>query len=273
MSDLISRAHIPSILNTNPRRVRYVGKTGWLIWLGRLFILPHTLVGLALIGVVILGPFWAMYGVDRTAKVVDIAVQRGRDSKERNTYYLTYVHSPFGTERRNSQSVPLEEFSRVVGTTDGSMPVQGVESEYKDVRVRGWGTPPFYYEQIVGPTESPWEYYIGPAIMCVFWNGLLFVFAKSIWWAPRRMKRIYRSGDVDPGIITQKWEGNSKSTSFYARYDFRVDGKGETISDKIEVRDKATYDALMLGQPVSVLHPPGSGKVSSVYELGHYTCE
>ena len=272
MSDLISRASIPSVLNAKPRRIRYVGKTGLLVWLGRLFILPHTLVGLGLISVVILGPFWAMYGVDRTAKVVDISVQRGRDSKERNTYYLTYVHSPFGTERRKTQSVPLEEFSRVVGTTDGSMPVQNLESSYKDVRVRGWGNPPLYYEQIVGPTESPWEYYIGPAVMCVFWNALLVVFIKPIYYTPWRLRQVYRTGDADPGVITNRWDGD-KGTAGWIRYEFRAGGTGETVSAKIAVRDKATYDATAIGQTVTVLHPPGKAKPSVAYDVGPYVCE
>jgi hypothetical protein len=274
MSDLLTRSLIPSVLNTRPRRVRYLGRTGWLIWGARLFILPHTLVGLVLIGVVILGPFWAMHGVDRTAKVVDASVRRSSDSKKRNTYELTYVHAPFGIERRETESVPLAEFSRVVGTTDGTLPPQGPERPaYKDVRVRGWGNPPFYYEQIVGPEESPWEYYLGPALMCVFWNALLFAFVRPIFYTPWRMRHIYRHGDVDPGLVTNKWEGGGKSPSYWISYEFRVDGKGHTVSGKTQARDQAAYDALMIGQPVAVLHPPGKAKPSAVYEVGLYTCD
>lgn len=266
MQDQLGRSHIPSALNQSPRRVKAIGAGNVImLWVVRLAFSPFLLVGLYLLAGTIIGPFWVMKGINHPAAVVEAqAAGSGKKAK----YYVTADYTLNGQTRRIEDTVPEREFQRI--TAPNAMALE--RTAYQPVLVRAWGNPPLVIERFMEPDESPWNQYAAIAIMCLFWNGILAAIYKAMFFKPWQIKRLYRNGQATPGLITGKDITTRKGTNYHwVHYAFTVDGQSH--SGTMEVRDKETYESIIVGQPATILHRPGKAKPSAVYEFGYFKCE
>src|SRR5215467_6590475 len=93
----------PAVLPPPPRRVK-----GWIcgsgqMWFGRIFIMPHTLIGIGATGYWLFLWFWACCGTDLKGHVTNM--QTSRTSKGRTVYTVKYSYEMAGQTKTASQGV------------------------------------------------------------------------------------------------------------------------------------------------------------------------
>ena len=91
-----------------PRRVRGLLSGGGEAWFGRLFTLPHTLIG---VGAAVYWVFlwcWAWFGTDLDAVVKGTEVQQSR--KGGTTYLVRYEYRSHGELKSGSSAVSFADF-------------------------------------------------------------------------------------------------------------------------------------------------------------------
>src|SRR4051794_6798744 len=85
----------PSDLPDPPRRLRR--RAGWGpvvgLWFLRLFILPHTLVGIGLIAASLFAPFLWLCGVDVPGEITKLEVTRRKGDEVCNVHYVYTVYN------------------------------------------------------------------------------------------------------------------------------------------------------------------------------------
>ncbi len=267
---------IPPELRAWPRRVKLKPLSSSMgLWVLRLFILPHSLIGITMAGAAIGYPIWVLAGTNHAAKVT--ATRYYTSSSKGHTtqhYEITYAYALDGVTRQKSADVSAAVFNRVGGVGGIVKPAKKVEAPaYGTVNVRGLGWPPLYYDAVVEPGTSLWAPWGFILLFAAFWNGILSLF----WWLayvnPWRIRRLYRTGRVGYGIITGKHcrIGSKGVRHNYLTYEFQT---AEGLADRGEmlVANRAEYEAAAVDEGVLVLHPTGKTKPSVLYKYGLYRC-
>src|SRR6476469_4225421 len=145
---MVSTSHsIPQELRAHYRRVRNRGASGCGLWGIRLFILPHTIVGLCCLFLMPASVIWAAFGTDHLARVERTWVTTG--SKGSTTYHVGYVYETGGARRKGEGTVSAQTFQRVSATRP-----RGAEAA--TVRVRSIGSPPAFYEGLAEGRAGAW---------------------------------------------------------------------------------------------------------------------
>lgn len=254
-------------------RQRRVVRASWKftagIWILRLFLLPHTLVGAGTLAAAIGYPIWANFGRDHRAKVTQTRSYSTSSKGKTNQHHeITYSYQLNGRERTGKEDVEESTFLAVGGTT--SMPLEA--PRYGTITVRGIGFgPPMYYDAVIEPGQSLWPKWFGITFFALFWNGILSVFLYAAYYVPWRTRRLYRRGQVGFGVITNKYTTTGKNRSHYIEYDFFT-ATGQPGHGKTQVADRTSFDAANLRQNVIVLHADGKTRPSVLYEFGGYKC-
>lgn len=257
---------IPAALLSRPRRIR-AKRLGMGLWFIRLFILPHTIVGLGALGAVVGFPIWYAFG---TIHVAQVTATRTYSSHGKNGtthhFEVTYTYNLEGHPRIGTADVDEQAFNEING---GRQPM--IEKpKYGTVTMRGLGIPPLYYDAPVRSSGSFWPTWGFLVLWASFWNGVLSVFWWMLWIRPWQVRRLYRNGRVGFGVVRDKREKSGKSTTYYIKYEFRTeDGLHDVRENTVEA---AEYHRATIGENVVVLHRDGKTKPSVLYEYGGYTC-
>ncbi len=269
-SDAAGLPPIPPALMSRPRRVV---RSSWSavagIWVLRLFLLPHTLVGMGALGAAIGFPIWANFGHDHHAKVTQTRYYTSTTKgNTRDHYEVTYSYQVEGRTRKGSADVEESTFRALGGTV-----TEQLESpKYGTVIVRSLGSaPPLYYDAVIETGQPLWQKGLGITFFALFWNGIMSIFLYAAYYVPWRTRRLYRNGQVGFGVITNKYTKSGKSTSYYIEYDFFT-ATGQPGHGKTQVNDRKSFDAAYIRQNVIVLHADGRVKPSVVYDFGGYKC-
>ncbi|TMQ30495.1 MAG: hypothetical protein E6K70_24080 [Planctomycetota bacterium] len=232
------------------------------LWFVRLFILPHTLIGIALAGAAAFGLFVWLFGADIPGRITSLDVARGR--KGGNRYQVDYAYSVAGIQYPGTTYVSANVYAGL-----------RVGDAYP---VRVFRPLPTWMPQPRGPGSSASMVFALP-FFALFWNGILSVFLWMAWVAPWRVWLLMRYGLATAGVVAGKHTrpGNKGSTNRLIRYRFKVtleeEGTGAALPETFE-REMSVmpsdYAAAKMDQPVTVIYHPKNPKRSLVYEFSEY---
>jgi hypothetical protein len=233
------------------------GNLGGALWFPRIFILPHTLIGIGVVLYLIFVLLWALLGADIPGTVIGSYISHS--SKHGDSYYLKYRYQAGGETKRDSDSVSLDMYERYQSGNGVNVPVT--------VHYFGIGS---LHRAGLREGGSLWKRFGGLVFWAAFWNSIMFAFIYQFWVKPLRVRWLYRHGDTVPGTLTKKRVRTGKSTSYYVSYAFNPPFSGERIESEIEVWKRGNWDQAVEGQPVTVLYSGANPKRSTVYEYGGY---
>ena len=265
MSPLPEISGTPTPLPPPPRRttLRPVG-TG--LRGVRLFLLPHTLIGLGGIGWFLLQLAWLLAGTNTAAQVTHIVPHN--DAKG-ETYELTFVYQVAGQlltghdtiEASLNPGAVLDALRREVAPAT----VPARTSIHLTVRHVGIGS-----LQYVGlpPSTSAWTLLLLIGGFLVVWWSFLSMYLWRAWGVPWKARRLVQRGTAVTGWIDRKRPGE-KGTVNEINYHFIHPTTGKTIKTSLSTYLQA-YDFVHVGDGVTVLFEPGNSKRSTVYELSRY---
>ncbi|MCX5663025.1 MAG: hypothetical protein NTW19_25355 [Planctomycetota bacterium] len=263
--------NLPPELESRPRRVRWVHTRDFWGGLGaRIFILPHTLIGIGAAAMLIAYVAWMLFAPVVPAQAVGVW---STASKGGRTHYAAFDYVVDGQTLHDKSDISPAEFQ---GLAAAGLPVgQAVQpvpnglSAPMQVRTLGLGS--LRSTKAVSSSRNGWGQVGFLALWATFWNSVMCVFAYKMYVEPWRRGRLYRVGLPAPGVIEAKHVHRGKSVSYSVEYMF-VALDGREIKAKHEVAQWA-YDRAEPGQAVTVLHFEGKTKPSVVYEYGGRRCE
>jgi hypothetical protein len=252
----------PPDLPPPPRAVE--GRPGPLIWLARVFSLPHAGVGVASLAGAAFLVLWAVLGTVLPAEPLRAYTTM---RKGQINYQLDYRYFVDGHEYAGSESVSGEAYRTLErDLRRGAVPV--------GVAVRYFALGPLHLATLtgtVGPSAGArWATALFLAFFFVLWNGVVGSVLWTLWVRPIREKRLYRDGHAARGrVIGRRRKGSGKGARFLVEYEFRTsDGTRET--GEVAVRRAAQWEQVHEQQEVTVLYWPARPKRSLISELGSY---
>lgn len=240
-----------------PRRVRSsIGRAAQL-WLGRIFLLPHTLIGIGALGYWVFLLLWGGFASDVPGVVTGSETHRTR--KGGTVYTLKYEFHIGRKTKAGSSNVSRALYERIQAA-DASLPVT----------VRYFSIAGFDHHALRESGSGTWTSFGFLTIWMLFWNSIMSVFIYGFWIRPIRVRRLYKRGDVIGGKIVGKRTRTGKTTSYYVSYEFRHPITGEIVRAETQARNRADWERASEGQPVTVLYTFNNPKWSTIYEFGGY---
>lgn len=249
----------PTRLPPTPRRVRsrsWSRGVGGFRWFMRLFMLPHTYIGLRMIVGAVGAPFVSAYGIDVPGIVAAKEEEPGPDTD--TTYVIRYTYTVDGAEYRASAAV--------AGTVYEWTPVG------RPVRVRALrllpGLSPLL--DLEGP---PPRVALAHLLIALFCNGILAFFVWLCWILPWREQRLLRFGTAVAGeIVAKEVDTSGEDTVRRVRYIYETPsprGAGNEPREGVITLDDGVAEP-SVGDTVTVLFDPLRPERSQVYELAPY---
>ena len=248
------------LLPPPPRQVH--GRLGGSLWFGRIFIMPHVLIGIGGAGYLVFLLAWRLLGADYPATVTGAKVWHS--SKRGDSYALNYRFEAGGETRLDSAKVSWS-----------------VYQTYRNPVASQTNPPVTVHYLAVGPLHhsalresgSPWSEISFMILWTVFWNGVMSLFVYQMWVKPIRTRRLYKNGDATTGKLVSKRVRTGKSSSYYVSYRFNDPYSGQAYESEIQVWKADDWAQAVEGQPVTVLFAHNNPKRSTVYEFGGYRVE
>jgi hypothetical protein len=246
-----------------PRRVGYRGgaKMGCGLWFIRLFILPHTLVGIGLL----CAACWytGMYAaVSLLGEICDgkIVKKETRKHKSGQTHYAHYVFTSDGNEYAGEVSVNEAGFAQI--------------NEGDAITVHALSAWPNQCHWPRVPGHSPLLTIGGVWAATLFWNGILSVFFWGAYLRPLRNRWLIRYGEPTQGIVREVKAYQGKGAASYRiTYEYatppRDGAESQLHTRKITSTSKEAANA-RAGELVTVLYYPQKPWRSLVYPYSEY---
>lgn len=245
----------PELLGPLPRTVRLKKRRTGLGCI-RIFIMPHTLVGIGMIAYALFLAAMLLFGEEVPGRVVDS--HQGTDDDGDPAYTLVYTYRVGGTEYRGSSSVSRETFTRV---SDGGV-----------VRVVAFPLTPGVGSSIAGEPGGG-GILLFVVVFAVFWNSILSVFLWQIYVLPHLHRQLFRSGSPVTGTVTKKEVARRKGReSHVVHYQYAAGGETSApslMSGKMVV-PKEEFGRLAEGDQLTVLYAPRRPSRSLLYRCGEY---
>lgn len=254
----------PELNRTPPRPVRY--RHGWQagcgVWFIRLFMLPHTIIGIGFLcyAIASTGLFAAvgLLGSNYDGRIVK--KDDTRSSKGTRHYYVQYVYDVDGQGYSGEVKVDKERFDQV--------------REGDAITVRAWDVMPDSGQWPRVPGHWPASCVGELWAVTMFWNGILSIF---LWWMyvrPWRQRRLVRIGIPTAGIIREvNMQVNKGTKSFVIRYEYAVpatdDRPGQVLNGKLRSTVKNAEHAKR-GDVATVLFHPRKPSRSLLYAYCDY---
>ena len=256
----------PASLPPPPRGLRRRARLGWSpvlsLWFLRLFILPHTIVGIGFIGAGLFGFVVWLFGTDVSGHITELKTSRG---KRGETYYVHYAYAVDGIDYPGRLEVSSDIF-------------RGLEVG-QPYPVRVVGPVPTWMPQPRGPGSSAANVLALP-FFALLWNGILSLFLWMAWVAPWRLWSLMRHGLPTTGIIigAETRRGGKGSVTYVVRYRYEAspEEEGGLILTSPETFERsmtvarADFAQAAVGQLVTVIYHPKKPKRSLIYEFAEY---
>jgi hypothetical protein len=240
----------PTALPPAPRLVR--GGPGPGIWFARIFLLPHTLVGVGGFVALAIAIVCAATGNDRLARVT--AATSSHSAKHGTSYHLAYVYSGAAGVRADGAQVGEGLYRSTPGT----------------IRVRVLEVGPLSWSTCV-EEHSAWQPVGFIALFTGFWNLIVSVFVYALWIAPIRARWLVRDGQVTRGEVVSKRVQQGKGRAFFVTFRFQEPATEADLSVEMGVRDSSAHARIQVGEPVTVIYDPRKPKRALAYEYCGYT--
>jgi len=216
----------------------------------RLFILPHTLIGIALLVAIPINLYIQTCGRPVTATVDKLDTHKSSKGK---IYYRVHYHFTLDARRYDSQdSVPLDTWNR----THAGDAIAGRAASV-------FGHALFFS---AGP-------FGGPSVLvltgfALFWNSIVGVFFYIAWIAPIRQRLLVKYGAAAPGVVTGKHVIRGKNTRYKISYTFASRNFGKQSGSCTVSR--SMYDAAQADAPCTILYNSEKPRRNLAYEFCDY---
>ena len=261
---MAEHAFEPELDQPLPRPVRRRGglMAGCGLWFLRIFILPHTLVG---VGVLVAAPAYSfltlgvwLLGEEVQGRVVRTTHSQNK-KKNTTTYTLHYVFTVDGTEYSGQTGVSAQE--------------QAMYKEGTPVPLRVLTVLPHYGHWPLVGNYSPLGQVGGLWFMALFWNGILSIFLWMAYYRPWYHWHLVRNGTPTSGLVRETKTHHGKGgPSYTVRYEYAV-LIGE-VSDNLLTGSVNTHRAIgtafMIGDVLTILYDPAKPKRSVPYVLADF---
>jgi len=250
----------PELQRRPPRAIRRKSGAfgGCGLVFGRLFILPHMIIGLGLLFTVPLTIAEMFFGQVTQGQII----KKWTTSGKKTNYHIKYEYDVNGVHRSGERSCSQSEYDAIADPSRTQPP--------PSIEIRGLNIAGRYFHEAMLPDESRWGKIGFFMFFALFWNGVLSVFVYILWIAPWREKRLYRWGTPVPGRIYGKHTRSGKSTSYYLDYEFIQPQLG-MLRKRQSVPSERYYKAHE-GQLVTVLCYPHKTRTTVIYEYGDFEC-
>ena len=243
-------------LPPTPRRVRGFLSGGGEGWFGRLFTLPHTLIGIGATAHWLFFWCWAWFGADIDAVVTGTEVQESR--KGGTTYLVRYQYRSHGESKSGSSAVSPADYNRYKA-----------EENKARVTVRHLSFWLFDHTELRDHVRL-WNPAGAFTIWILFWDSVVGAAFYLLWIKPLKTRWLYEYGETASGVVVGKRTQSGRGTRYFISYVFNPPFTGEQLKGEVEVARAADYDRASINQPVTVLFAPTKPKRSTVYEFGGY---
>ena len=224
------------------------------LWFGRIFTLPHTIVGIGAVGYLVFLFLWALVGSDLPGVVT--GSETTDSAKHGLRYFLKYQYQVGAETKSGSGSVSQTIYDRFQSR------------ELTNVTVRYFSLGPLKHARL-HESGRRWSS-VGLTLLWVgFWNSILSVFVYQLWIKPLRRRQLYKHGATTEGTVLSKRTKTGKNSTYYISYTFADPTTGRPITAETEVL-VTDYDRARINKPVTVLYAPNNPKRSTIYEFGGY---
>jgi hypothetical protein len=226
------------------------------IWFGRIFILPHTIIGIGALGYLMFLLAWRLFGTD----IPGVVTGTETEAYSKGIHYRVKYSFRVGEETRvASEGVSQEVYERF----------DRQENDKPTVTVHYFALGSHEHHEL-REAGSLWGEIWRLAAWAGFWNTIIGLVSYQLWIAPIRLRQLYKYGEATPGTLVAKREKAGCSKTYYMTYSFRVNETGELLQAESEAENLAMWKMIPIGHPVTVLYARNNPKRSTVYELGGY---
>ena len=240
-----------------PRKVRG-GMGGVSIWLARLFITPHTFIGLGAIFYLILFVLWSLLGTTVPGTITDAVLTPQQKNSNAIRYTLGYSYVVEGVTRQGTQNIDEPTYARFKN-------IEQLSAEDRKVAVKHFAIGDLRRAALPA-YESEAGAFAVLVFIAAFWNGIMFIFIYMLWIKPLRLFALYKFGLATTGWIVSKRSAQGRSTSHYVTYTFKDPFTGQDYKSETQVVAINWLD-LEEGDEVTVLYSPTNPKRSTVYGM------
>ena len=250
----------PELSQPVPRPTRRRGglAVGCGFWFVRLFLLPHTIAGIFILGLAVTGTLGylgvLMFGVEMEGRVVRREESQSRKSKK-TTYTLHYVYTVEGQEYAAGTTVTAEAYAA------------HKEGQAIPLRVLPW-SPLAHWVRL--PGASPGASVLAMWFGAVFWNGIMSIFLYMVWVRPWLQWRLVRWGELTSGIVRDVRSTPQKGggLSYTIRYEYASSptlNEPEQLYTRSASSNSTAAATVKVGDVVTVLYDPKRPKRSVPY--------
>jgi len=250
----VNYAPPPEAFPPAPRKVRMRWPKQWSSLIPLAFIAGFMLVGVATF-FLWLGPKLLMYaaidiGTTAPAEITDKVKLGTRGAK----YKIFFTFHADGVAQSAQVYVHLDTYE-----------------EYKvgdPITVRYLNLAPHWSMSIDGPHTSRSWFDLCHALCILAWNAAIYGIAGFLFLAWRVSRNLVRFGTPTLGRVTNKQIAHSKLGNYLVTYTFRaLDGADREARMHV---DQRAYEALAIGQEITVLYNPDNPLSNVIYRCGEF---
>lgn len=265
-----------SKLRRTPRSLKRtsdgVGISGGMSWFVRIFMLPHTLIGIALLVFPFLYIGNIVIGTDVPASVIDKYTHV--DDEDGRKFDVEVAYDWDGKKNYKKFSATRSEYeSYKVGDPVAVRFLPAFRDWTINFRAKG--------ESVKLPDLGAILFY---GFFAGFWNFVVGIFAFVFYVLPVINSRLLKTGCVSQGVVRSKEEiPGSESTTYKITCEFTPDKTKTRKSSKVlDLKDfnqkltseasvpKTLFDRVNQGDLVNVIYFPNKPSINTVFEYSGY---
>jgi|GEM_PF-3054807 len=237
-------------------------------WIPRIFMLPHTLAGLGLLGWTLF--LFATFLVGKSYPGSIVSRNDCHRSSKNTSCKITYEYLVEHTVVRNELSMSVSDYEN----TSTGQPIE----------VRALGSNPGFYPLPIIDGKFPGLLYFLP-FFTLIWNTFVGAFNYFLWYLPWLEKKLVREGCPASGAITKIAKFGHKDGSRKVCFDFvpsltspdhfsgqtpTESGTGRTQGSMLVSREFLAKGPLKVGDKVTVLYDQNKPSRSIIYDFSSY---
>jgi hypothetical protein len=252
----------PELDQPFPRRV--VARDGCTygcgLWLGRLFMLPHTLAGLFILYLALRATVLYL-GVLLAGTEIEghITAKSERLGKKTTHYMADYAFAVNGDTYAAEMTVDVNEYAAL--------------REGQTIAVRAWEPSPHAAHWVRGFGGHPLAPVLAAWFGALFWNGFMGVITWFLYVAPWRKRRLVRYGVPTTGVVRAiAYCKDGKAEARRIEYEY-TPGPSEVFGGRRSASVKVTpaqAKEVKVGNVLTVLYDPRRPRRSVLYRFSDY---
>jgi hypothetical protein len=238
------------------------GTTG--LWIQRILLLPHTLIGIGATLACLWYVFTFLFSVTTTATVLSTSVTPTSKSP---IHRITYRYQVGNQTIEQTEIVTKDLFDELKPKS------HQLEPQPTPITIRHLDFLFIHHSHIPSPGPFPWGRMacVVPfvTVWLIGWNAIVFLFVRKLWILPLRTRHLLQHGLATTGTITRKRRTETRNPDFYLAFTF----PDPTTQSPREVEINCVEDlwnTTKLHDPVTVLYDPKNPARATIYEFAPY---